>query len=247
MKVETIDLYTPSGERLAADSERIPWDVYPRPTMRRDSFLCLNGWWDFTVTGNHELPIFYDKTIRVPYCPESLLSGVHEVFPKGSYRFYRRTFSLPKDFCIDRVLLHFGGSDQVTYVWVNGKQVDCHVGGYTSFSMDITDCLTEENTIVVRVYDDLDAKFPYGKQKFKRGGMWYTPVSGIWQTVWLESVPIEYVRALDVVTDDEGATIYARGVGDGMVSVTTPDGVIETKLHNGVARVDISHPRLWCP
>ena len=247
MKAETIDLFTPSGERLAADRERIPWDVYPRPTLRRDSFLSLNGWWEFTATGNHELPILYDKTIRVPYCPESLLSGVHEVLQKGCYRFYRRTFSLPKGFCKDRVLLNFGASDQVTYVWVNGKQVGSHAGGYTSFSMDITDCLAEENTIVVRVYDDLDANFPYGKQKYKRGGMWYTPVSGIWQTVWLESVPAEYVCSLEVTTDDTGATIYAHGVTDGTVSVTTPDGVVECVLHDGVARVDLSNPRLWCP
>ena len=247
MKANTVDLYTPSGERLAADYDRIPWDVYPRPTLRRDSYLCLNGWWDYTVTSNHELPILYEKTIRVPYCPESLLSGVHEVPQKGNYLFYRRTFSLPKDFCKDRVLLHFGASDQVTFVWVNGVEVGSHVGGYTSFSLDITDCLAEENTIVVRVRDDLDEKFPYGKQKYKRGGMWYTPVSGIWQTVWLESVPAEYVRSLEVTTDDHGATIHAHGVADGTVSVVTPDGVMECVLQGGVARVELSAPRLWCP
>ena len=92
MKVKTVDLYTPSGERLALDHDRIPWDVYPRPTLRRDSYVCLNGWWNFTVTANHELPILYDKTIRVPYCPESLLSGVHEVPQKECFLFYRRTF-----------------------------------------------------------------------------------------------------------------------------------------------------------
>ena len=247
MKVKTVDLYTPSGERLALDHDRIPWDVYPRPTLRRDSYVCLNGWWDFTVTANHELPILYDKTIRVPYCPESLLSGVHEVPQKECFLFYRRTFSLPKDFCKDRVLLHFGASDQVTFVWVNGVEVGSHVGGYTSFSMDVTDYLAEENTIVVRVRDDLDAKFPYGKQKYKRGGMWYTPVSGIWQTMWLESVPAEYVRSLEVATDDAGATIRVHGVANGTVCVATPEGVVECVLQDGIARVDLSAPRLWCP
>lgn len=247
MKSETLDLYTPSGERLAADRDRIPWDVYPRPTLRRDSYLCLNGSWDFAVTKDRTPPVTYDKTIRVPYCPESLLSGVHEVAPKGSHLFYRRTFTLPEGFCKDRVILHIGAADQVAFVWVNGVEVGFHTGGYAPFWMDITDCLAEENTIVVRVRDDLLNKFPYGKQKYQRGGMWYTPVSGIWQTVWLESVPAEYVRALDVATDEAGATIHADGVSDGVVSVTTPDGVVEVSMQDGAARIELPTPRLWCP
>ena len=248
MEVETIDLFTPSGERLAADQDRIPWDVYPRPTLRRDSYLCLNGWWNFTVSKEHTVPKAYDKTIRVPYCPESLLSGVHEVPPKGSYLFYRRAFSLPDGFRKDRVILHIGAVDQVATVWINGVDVGGHVGGYLPVWLDITDYLQEENELVVRVEDYLDmAQLPYGKQKYKRGGMWYTPVSGIWQTVWLESVPAEYVRSLEVATDDIGATIHAHGVTDGTVSVTTPDGVVECALQDGVARVDLSSPRLWCP
>ena len=249
MKVETIDLFTPSGERLAADRDCIPWDVYPRPTLRRDSYLCLNGWWDFTVTADGDsLPSLYDKQIRVPYCPESLLSGVHEVPPKGNCLFYRRTFSLPDGFRKDRVILHIGAVDQVAAVWINGVHAGGHVGGYSPLWLDITDSLQDENEIAVRVGDYLDdAQLPYGKQKYKRGGMWYTPVSGIWQTVWLESVPAEYVCALEVDTDDTGATIHAHGVTDGTVSVTTPAGVVECALQDGVARVDLPSPRLWCP
>lgn len=248
MKVETIDLFTPSGERLAADCDRMPWDVYPRPTLRRDSYLCLNGWWNFTVAADGDsFPATYEKQIRVPYCPESLLSGVHEVPPKGSWLFYRRTFSLPDGFRKDRVILHIGAADQVTGVWVNDTVVGGHIGGYEPISLDITDYLQEENTLVIRVTDELDtAVLPYGKQKYKRGGMWYTPVSGIWQTVWLESVPAEYVCDLEVTTDANGATIHAHGVTDGMVSVTTPDGVVECALQDGVARVDLSSPRSWC-
>ena len=248
MKTETIDLYTPSGERLAADRDRIPWDAYPRPTLRRDSYLCLNGWWDFTVTNEHTPPSVYDKTIRVPYCPESLLSGVHEVPQKESYLFYRRTFTLPEGFCKDRVILHIGAVDQVATVWVNGVDIGGHVGGYSPLWLDITDHLQGENEIVVRVEDYLDnAQLPYGKQKYKRGGMWYTPVSGIWQTVWLESVPAEYVRGLNAEVDEKGATIYVDGVTEGTIFVTTPDGVVECALQDGVARVDLSTPRPWCP
>ena len=249
MAMQTVDLYTPSGERLAADHDRMPWDVYPRPQLRRDSYLCLNGWWDFTITADGEsFPTTYDQSIRVPYCPESLLSGVHEVPQKGSYLFYRRTFTLPDGFCNDRVLLHIGAADQTAYVYLNGRCVGEHVGGYDSITMDITDYLETKNVLEVQVTDDLDsAVLPYGKQKYKRGGMWYTPVSGIWQTVWLESVPTDYVRELSVSTDAYGATISVIGGGDGIVRVTTPDGVVECALCNGIARVDLLTPRLWCP
>lgn len=249
MAVQTVDLYTPSGERLAADHDRIPWDVYPRPQLRRDSYLCLNGWWDFTVTADGTpIPDDYDETIRVPYCPESLLSGVHEVPPANSHLWYRRTFTMPAGFQKDRVILHIGAADQLTWIYVNGRLVGEHVGGYDPISVDITDYLAEENTLVVQVTDQLDqAVLPYGKQKYNRGGMWYTPVSGIWQTVWLESVPTDYVRELSVSTDATGATIFVEGGGDGLVRVTTPDGVVECALCGGVARVDLPAPRLWCP
>ena len=249
MKTELIPLYTPSGERLAADTDRVPWDVYPRPRLRRDSFINLNGWWDFTVTADgFSVPSEYDKSIRVPYCPESLLSGIGEVPPACCHLWYRRRFGLPQGFRKDRVLLHIGAADQIAWVYVNGQLVDSHIGGYDPFSVDITDCLCDENVLVVHVVDQLnDAVFPYGKQRYKRGGMWYTPVSGIWQTVWLESVPADYVRALSVTTDEGGATILAEGVTDGVVTVTTPDGDLLVPMQDGVARVDLPAPRLWCP
>ena len=249
MKPDLVQLYTPSGERLAADVERIPWDAYPRPRLRRDSFVNLNGWWDFAVTKDGDtIPDQWDCRIRVPYCPESLLSGVNEVLPPQSYLWYHRTFTLPDDFLKERVLLHIGAADQVATIYLNGHLVGDHTGGYDPITLDITDYLDRENTLVIRVFDDLDsAVLPYGKQKYKRGGMWYTPVSGIWQTVWLESVAEEYVRGLSVSTDADGATIVADGVSDGVVTVTTPQGALMVPLQEGVARVDLPEPRLWCP
>ena len=248
MKTETIVLFTPSGERLAADHDRIPWDVYPRPQLRRDSYLCLNGWWDFTVTQSPNLPVVYDKTIRVPYCPESLLSGVHEVPSQDSFLYYRRAFALPEGFLKERVILHIGAADQLAWVYVNGHLVGEHTGGYDPVSLDITDYLVNENVLEVRVADDLHtAVLPYGKQKYNRGGMWYTPVSGIWQTVWLESVSTDYVRSLEIITDNNGATIHVNGVTSGTISVITPDGVMECALCDGAARVELETPRLWCP
>ncbi len=247
MKIDTVDLYTPSGERLAADHDCVPWDVYPRPQLRRDSYLCLNGWWDLAY--GDAFPSNYDKTIRVPYCPESLLSGVHEVPPANHAIWYRRTFVLPDGFRKERVLLHIGAADQIVHVYINRCYVgEGHIGGYDPITVDITDYLVEENTLEVLVLDVLDtAVLPYGKQKYQRGGMWYTPVSGIWQTVWLESVPAEYVRSLDVTADENGATIHVEGVSEGCVTVTTPDGVVECALRDGVARVELSNPHLWCP
>ena len=186
------ELWTPEGEYLKNNPDLQPWNVYPRPQLRRDSFLCLNGQWDFTAKQENWLPKAYDLTIRVPFCPEAPLSGIHGHFPEGANLFYRRNLTLPEGFNRGRVLLHIGAADQVADVYVNGQEVCHHEGGYESFCCDITDALQEENELVVRCKDDLDNQsYPYGKQvkPEKRGGMWYTPVSGIWQTVWLESVP----------------------------------------------------------
>lgn len=239
------DLYTPSGERLASEPDRVPWDVYPRPLLRRDSFLNLNGWWDFAV--GESAPAYTDR-IRIPYCPESLLSGVHRVFSPGSSLWYRRSVTLPSGFRKERVLLHIGAADQIARVFVNGQLVGEHIGGYDPISMDITDHLADSNTIEVQVLDRLpDTTLPYGKQRHKRGGMWYTPVSGIWQTVWLESVPEQYVRRLSVKSVPEGVVIYADGVTDGVVTVKTPGGSVLVPLQEGRAEVAIQEPRRWCP
>ena len=247
-KKQLNDLYTPSGERLAAQPNATPWDVYPRPQMKRDSYLNLNGWWDFTVTVDGEsAPTEFTESIRVPFCPECLLSGVHRVPADGSHLWYRRTFVLPEGFKKDRVLLHIGAADQTAWVYVNDRYVGEHSGGYDPFVLDITDVLADENTIDIQVTDHLkDAILPYGKQKYNRGGMWYTPVSGIWQTVWLESVPTEYVRSLNTVVTDDGVTIVAEGVSDGVVTVKTPGGNLLTPLQDGRAELTIPEPRLWC-
>ncbi len=239
-----VNLYTKDGEALTGQ----PWVAYPRPQLRREAWLCLNGDWDFAVDDGNAPAVHYDRTIRVPFCPESLLSGVGKVFPAESVLHYRRTFTLPQGFYQGRVLLHIGAADQVTSVYVNGTFVGEHVGGYTSFSFDITPYLQADNTLEIAVADDLDRHiFPYGKQCRKRGGMWYTPVSGIWQTVWLESVPETYVKALTMTTDKTSATIHADGVSEGTLTVTTPGGDMSVPLVDGVARVELSNPRLWCP
>ena len=240
-----MDLMTREGENLTGT----PWTVYPRPQMKRESYLNLNGQWDFaSVAGAAMLPVDYDRTILVPFCPESRLSGIGEHFPEGQPLYYRRKFTLPEGFNRGRVLLHIGAADQVADVFVNGKEVGHHEGGYEAFSFDITDFLKEgENALEVICQDDLNNQsYPYGKQVLpeKRGGMWYTPVSGIWQTVWLESVPETYIKSLKIENRGYGVTISLEPALEGMVSV---EGLGEFALKDGKVTLQPENPRLWSP
>jgi len=233
------ELYTARGETLTGT----PWTVYPRPQMKRDSYINLNGEWEFSV----KEPTFTEKTIRLPFCPESLLSGIHAHFEEGVPLWYRRSFALPEGFHRGRVLLHIGAADQIADVYVNGKKAGHHGGGYEAFCFDITDVLEEENVLMICCVDNLhDQSFPYGKQVLpeKRGGMWYTPVSGIWQTVWLESVPETYIQKLDIVNEGYGVTISTIPALDGKVTVA---GLGEFALTNGSVTITPENPHLWSP
>ena len=234
------NLYTPEGETLTG----IPWQVYPRPQLKRDSYVNLNGEWEFGV-GSNTFPKNYDKSIRVPFCPESLLSGIHEHFPEGCALAYRRKFTLPDSFQKGRVLLHIGAADQHLYCFVNDKKVGCHTGGYWTITFDNTDALVAgENEIKFRCHDDLKNQIhPYGKQTLKRGGMWYTPVSGIWQTVWLESVPETYIEKLDIQVDLTKATVVTTPALDGTVLCEGK----EYPLVRGKAVIVPEDPHLWSP
>jgi len=234
------DLYTIHGENLTGT----PWDIYPRPQLKRNSYVNLNGEWEFAVTQN-SFPKRYDKTIRVPFCPESLLSGIREHFPEGSGLCYRKTVDLSPEFLQGRVLLHVGAADQHLICYVNDKKIGSHIGGYTAFSFDITHALhTGENEIKFRCHDDLTNQLhPYGKQTLKRGGMWYTPVSGIWQTVWLECVPENYIEDLDIRVTLESATITITPALEGKIICQGK----EYPLSDGKAVVTPENPHLWSP
>lgn len=189
----------------------IPWNEYPRPFMVRGTFLCLNGYWDFQVSSQQEIDSFSEK-ILVPFPPESLLSGIEREIPEGDFLHYRRSFTIPEDFNGKRIILHFGAVDTICDVFVNGTHICHHEGGYLPFEVDITDELIDgDNLMYVRAKDDLSGMFPYGKQKRDRGGMWYTPVSGIWQTVWIEAVPENYIRKLKITTDMSSVKLQVVG------------------------------------
>ena len=235
-----VDLLTKQGEELL-DSREIPWQTYPRPQMRRDSYLNLNGSWEFYVNYQPK------GQIMVPFCPESQLSYVKEHYEDGSILVYSREFVLPEGFNRGRVLLHIGAADQVLRCQVNGTWVGEHTGGYAHITIDITDVLAEKNHITFCCVDDQeDLSHPYGKQVTpeKRGGMWYTPVSGIWQTVWLESVPEKYIRKLNIQNKGYSVTISIEPKMDGKVIV--PE-LGEYSLVDGAVTITPDNPNLWSP
>ncbi len=186
-----------------------PFSEYPRPTLRRDSYINLNGLWHLTVLDRKGSPV-YDGSILVPFPPESHLSGVERITAPDETLVYERSFEAKPS--KGRLMLHFGASDNDTEVSLNGKVVGHHRGGYLPFSLELTDALQEgTNTLTVTVKDPLDHIDPYGKQTHRRGGMWYTPVSGIWQTVWLEEVPSIYMEALKITPTLSSVTLEVMG------------------------------------
>ena len=238
------DLYTPEGENLP----EIPWNTYPRPTMKRDSFFCLNGEWEFCTTTTSAVPGFFGEKIIVPFPPQSLLSGIHRNIPEEHYLFYKKTFSLPENFNRGKVILHFGAVDQFASVWINGKIVGEHKGGYEHFSFDITKLLKDENVLIVKAKDEMSNHIlPYGKQCAERGGMWYTPVSGIWQTVWIESIPEKHITSVEIKTGKDFAEFFIEGISEGTISIKNSKKVIKENVSDGKAKIFIKSPRKWSP
>nr|WP_231706426.1 sugar-binding domain-containing protein [Arthrobacter sp. zg-Y40] len=250
---------------------------YPRPQLVRDSYLNLNGYWQYAVTpaAEQEPPDTWAGQILVPFSPEAPLSGVGRQLQPDQALWYRRTVRLPEGFAGERVLLHFGAVDQSCTVTVNGIPVGGHVGGYLPFTLDVTDALVLDGQsgdsgqeIVVRVRDISDTGYhSRGKQKLDRGGIWYTAQSGIWQTVWLESVPRISIGRLALVPGLESVDITVLldgGAGPGAGEGGSADGgpdltavvtlsagghtVAEAAVVPGVpSRIRVPDPHLWTP
>ena len=216
-------LITPYVEEMDA---KMPWCEYPRPSMVRDSFLCLNGAWDFAVCKPDAAPEYSEK-ILVPFSPESLLSGVQREIPEGNVMHYRRSFRIPEGFGGEKLILHFGAVDTICDVYLNGTHIAHHEGGYLPFSAEISGMVTEaENELYVKVIDNLSPLYPYGKQKRNRGGMWYTPTSGIWQTVWIEAVPKNYIEKLKITPTASEVKIEVAGGEDQKRLTLLDDGEV---------------------
>jgi hypothetical protein len=215
---------------------------YPRPTMQRADWVLLNGSWDYAVRPrDQEKPTEFDGRIHVPFPIESELSGVRRTVGEANRLWYRRTVDLPVRREVGRWLLHFGAVDWEATVWVNGAEVGSHRGGYTPFSCDVTAALRTEGPqeIVVAVWDPTDRGYqPRGKQVEKPQGIWYTAVTGIWQTVWLEPVPKTYLKSLHIVPklDPDRITIRAETGGDPVPGAP----VFTAKAYSGTQEIGVA-------
>ncbi len=232
---------------------------YPRPQMVRPQWQNLNGLWDYAITPRaSEKPAAFDGQILVPFAVESALSGVGKRVGAKNHLWYRRSIT-PAVKAGQRLLLHFGAVDWHATVFVNGKQVGEHKGGYDPFSFDITDALTGSGPqeLVVRVWDPTnDGPQPRGKQVNNPGSIWYTPVSGIWQTVWLETVPAAHIAGLKIVPDVDASCAWvtvtaAKGAEGAAVKLTAKDGGKTVATAEGKAgeklQLKIANPKLWAP
>ena len=241
-------LTTPWGEALD-EAHILP--EYPRPQLRRDSYLNLNGRWEYAITEDDVQPQTYDGSILVPFSPESALSGVGRTLMPGQTLWYRRQLTLPDGFLPQgwRLLLHFGAVDQEAVVLLNGKEAGRHMGGYNAFVVELTALLRETNTLVVRVHDDTDASFhSRGKQSSRRGGIWYTPQSGIWQTVWLEAVPSRHIRSLRITPlFDESAVEITVAAPSGLHCEAVVDGRTVPFSSGEPTRIPLPDFRAWSP
>ncbi len=247
-------LTTTWGENVTAENA---WTEYPRPQWTRDSWQNLNGHWDYAVTPIAETksPDKWAGRILVPFCLESKLGGVQRLFEDTEALWYHRKFTA-KPNAGNRTLLNFEAVDYRCKVFVNGKHVGDHVGGSNPFSLDITSAIKSgENELIVRVEDETEDWQLRGKQVLEPGGIWYTQVSGIWQTVWLEEVPQQYIDDLNISTDPSKGTIAIRPRLDGKnaakkLTVRVSDGdrqVAEvTGEVNGV-EVTVPNAKRWSP
>ena len=256
--------WKPAGDKIKTTwAEQIdPNNVlpeYPRPIMERKEWKNLNGLWEYAIrpTGTQQ-PADMDGQILVPFAVESSLSGVMKTLGKENELWYSREFTVPSSWKGKNILLHFGDVDWQADVWVNGVKMGQHRGGYTPFSFDITPVLAKgKNQITVKVWDPSDEGYqPRGKQVKHPDGIWYTPVSGIWQTVWMEPVSANHITRLKTTPDIDKKILIveahtATGNPSAVVSVVVSEGgkVVATgkAMQGQPVQLAIENARLWSP
>jgi arylsulfatase len=251
--IPKVAMRTPWAAEVMAESV---WDEYPRPQLRRDNWTNLNGSWDYAVTGMEakQMPEKADGKILVPFAIEAPLSGVEERFMPDDVLWYRRTLEVAKKEGL-RYRLNFEAVDYESTVWVNGIEVGSNTGGNLPFSFDITDAIQSgENEIQLRVTDATDSAYQlHGKQRLNPKGIWYTPVSGIWQTVWLEEVVDTYLTEVKITTKTSGRVLIelsseGGGPAKGRALVTMGGTEIAgSRIKGDRIELSIPNPQLWSP
>lgn len=258
---QTAPVMTPWGEQL---TEENVWQEYPRPSMKRQEWMNLNGVWQYfkrsTINYNYESNASaFSKAILVPFPVESALSGIMDKSYSSNRKathMYRRTFRInPQASPVPSILLHFGAVDWRCYVYVNGQLAGTHDGGSVPFTFDITPFLKEdgEQELQVAVWDPTDGGQPNGKQSVSPGGIWYTPVSGIWQTVWLESVSPTHIESYEPIPDIDNSTVAIKVKTSAPCSLTLRvkdgDTVVAEQTGSSDETFTLSIPsaKLWSP
>ena len=225
-----------------------PLSEYPRPQFYRDSYLSLNGYWEYAFSDTPNIPTGWEGKILVPYSPETKLSEVSRLLKPGEYLFYRLEFELNDIIIKDKVLLHFLGVDQIADVYLNGQHLGQHIGGYLPFEFEIKEHLKEQNELIVRVQDFTDTSFySRGKQKLKHGGIWYTPQSGIYFPVFIESVSNDYIQSVKFTPDIDNEEIIINikcDLPEVGIHIFEMDRPIST---NKDVHVKVKNMRLWSP
>ena len=232
------------------------WSEYPRPQMGRPHWTNLNGLWDYAIVAKEaDQPTHWDGEILVPFAVESALSGVKKKVLPEQRLWYRLSFDTPRRKTGERVVLHFGAVDWQSTLWINGQKVGDHTGGNDPFSFDITDHVTsKDNELILAVWDPTDAGYqPHGKQVLKPGGIMYTAVTGIWQTVWLEVVPHVHIRSLKIVPDIDQSlvTVSVQASAASAVEIKAMDQgtVVARQIGKTGEAIELHIPdaRLWSP
>ncbi|MBR1811264.1 MAG: glycoside hydrolase family 2 [Clostridia bacterium] len=231
-----------------------PLQEYPRPQFARTDWICLNGKYEFAITGSKDRPAAFDSEILVPFSPEYRLSGVEKHPIADDQMWYRRTFTVPAAWSGKRVILNFGAVDYTCEVFVNGLSVGTHTGGYLPFGFDITDFLADgENELVVRANDPTDrGGQPRGKQATNSHGFWYKANSGIWQTVWLEPVSAAHLECVKMTPDiySQTLTVAAQIPAGCELSAVITDAEgnsVADAVLTGEDTLPVKSPRLWSP
>ena len=255
----TLPLYTKWGEDLQKTNKSNILPEYPRPQFERNSYMNLNGYWDYIITKDNNLPIKFESKILVPFPLGSLLSEVKENLKIGEILYYRKFIDLSKFKNNGKILINFGAVDQICEVFINKISVGKHEGGYTPFSFDITKYVKNDklNEIIVKVIDNLDEKGEgFGKQYKYRGNIWYTPLSGIWQTVWIESVPLTYLKNVKIkpLYDEKSVEFIPDIEGEqtlkGKIEIFDDNGVlvVQSDLKNEKTLIELPESFIsWTP